>query len=82
MTLERGIKLANRLGYSADFERWQQAAIDISEDIMKKGWDPEQRAFTQHYDTKTLDASNILMPLYGFLPVNDEKVLSTIDATI
>ncbi len=82
VAIDRGIKLANRLGYSADFERWQQAAIDIREDIMKKGWDPEQRAFTQHYDTKTLDASNLLMPLYGFLPVTDEKMLSTIDATI
>ncbi len=82
VAVDRGIKLAGQLGYPADLERWHQAVIDIREDIMKKGWDPEQGSFTQHYDTKTLDASNLLMPLFGFLPVTDEKMLSTIKATI
>ncbi len=82
VAVDRGIKLAGQLGYPADLERWHQAAIDIREDIMKKGWDPEQGSFTQHYDTKTLDASNLLMPLFGFLPVTDEKMLSTIKVTI
>ncbi|MEE8419240.1 MAG: glycoside hydrolase family 15 protein, partial [Dehalococcoidales bacterium] len=82
VAVDRGIKLAERTGYEGDIERWQQTAADIREEILTRGWDPEQKAFTQHYDTGTLDASNLLMSLYGFLAVTDEKMLSTIEATI
>ncbi len=34
--------------------------------------------FTQHYDTKALDASLLLMPLVRFLPPQDQRVRNTV----
>ena len=34
--------------------------------------------FTQHYDTKALDASVLLILLFGFLPPTDERVRNTV----
>jgi GH15 family glucan-1,4-alpha-glucosidase len=34
--------------------------------------------FCQHYDTKALDASALLIPLVGFLPPDDPRVRATV----
>jgi GH15 family glucan-1,4-alpha-glucosidase len=82
VALDRGIKMAERLGHTKKLRGWREAARDIREDILAKGWNPEKRAFTQHYDTTALDASNLLMPIFGFLPVSDERMASTIERTV
>ena len=38
----------------------------------------ERGVFTQHYNTKALDASVLLIPLVGFLPPDDERVRNTV----
>lgn len=81
VALDRGIKIASELGYRKNIRRWQKTAEDIRRDILKKGWNDERRAFTQHYGSRNLDASSLLMPLYGFLPADDERMKSTIEAT-
>ncbi len=50
--------------------------------ILDRGWNPERRSFTQHYDTTALDASNLLIPLFGFLPISDVRISSTIEQTV
>ena len=82
VAVDRGIKIAEELGFGENIKRWQGVAKDIRADILARGWNPEKRAFTQHYDTTALDSSNLLMPLYGFLPVTDERISSTIERTI
>ena len=82
VAVDRGSKIAERLGYKKNLERWRKTAQDIRDDILARGWNPQRRAFTQHYDTLALDASNLLMPLFGFLPVSDERIKSTIERTI
>lgn len=82
VAVDRGIKIAEELGFGENIKRWQDVAKDIRDDILARGWNPEKRAFTQHYDTTALDASNLLMPLYGFLPITDERISSTIERTI
>ncbi len=75
---DRGIKLAQSLGRTEKVSYWHQAAEHMRNDIMNKGWNPVKEAFTQHYDTNALDASSLLLPLFGFLPVSDKRVESTI----
>jgi len=53
----------------------------IRDEVLEKGYSKDKEAFVQHYDTDDLDASNLLIPYYGFLPYNDEKIISTIEAT-
>jgi len=81
VAVDRGIKIAEELGYRKNLEQWRATAQDIRNDILSNGWNPERQAFTQHYDTSALDASNLLMPLFGFLPISDERIMSTIERT-
>jgi GH15 family glucan-1,4-alpha-glucosidase len=76
-----GIKMAEELGYDNNLSKWRKAAQDIRNDILAKGWNAERHTFTQHYDTNALDASNLLIPLYNFLPISDERIKSTIEIT-
>ncbi len=82
VAVDRGIKIAEKLGYKKNLERWQRNAREIREDILSRGWNSQRRAFTQHYDTSALDASNLLIPIFGFLPVSDERIVSTIERTV
>ena len=47
---------------------------------MSKGWSHKRQAFVQHYDSDSLDASNLIMPLVFFMAPNDPRMLSTLHA--
>jgi len=79
VAVDRGIKLAQGLERNEKVSYWRQAAEDIRSDILTKGWNPKKETFTQHYDTEALDASALLIPLFGFLPVSDKRIKSTIN---
>ena len=49
-------------------------------EVLTRGWSQSKQAFVQHYGTEDLDASNLLLPALGFLPPDDPRVLSTLDA--
>ncbi len=80
VAVDRGLRLADKRSFPADRDRWQSVRDQIYEEIMAKGWSPERRAFIQAYGSKSLDASNLLMPLTFFLGPKDPRMLSTLDA--
>jgi GH15 family glucan-1,4-alpha-glucosidase len=49
---------------------------------MENGWDTEQQSFTQSFESKSLDASNLMMPIVKFIAPRDPRMLSTIDRTM
>lgn len=51
---------------------------DIREEVLSKGFSQEKQAFVQHYQTDALDATALLIPLLGFLPINDPRVISSV----
>jgi GH15 family glucan-1,4-alpha-glucosidase len=74
---DRGARLA-RLRQEADTaQRWQAAADEIRADVCAHALD-ERGVFTQHYGSRALDASVLLMPLLRFLPPDDERVRKTV----
>jgi GH15 family glucan-1,4-alpha-glucosidase len=77
VALDRGARLARMRGEHEIAERWQQSADEIHADICANGVD-ERGVFTQHYDTKSLDASLLLMPLVRFLRGDDPRVRATV----
>jgi GH15 family glucan-1,4-alpha-glucosidase len=80
VALDRGIKIAERYGFVGETELWEETKNKIKEDILKNGFNPNLNSFVQHYNTEALDASLLMIPLIGFLPVNDPKVQGTIAA--
>ncbi len=82
VALDRGVKIAEKLGDIENTEQWRKTCQHIRDDILTRGWNEQRQAFTQHYDTTALDASNLLMPLFGFLPITDKRIIATIERTI
>jgi alpha,alpha-trehalase len=81
VALERATALAEHLGASHRVQAWAQTQGQIRQAILGEGWSNRVNAFTQSFGSDDLDASNLMLPLVGFLPADDPRVLSTIDAT-
>src|SRR5947207_1224577 len=58
-------------------ESWQAVADEIKSDICEQGVD-DRGVFVQHYGSKALDASVLLIPLVRFLPPDDPRVRATV----
>jgi GH15 family glucan-1,4-alpha-glucosidase len=80
VALDRAVKLADRLGAEADVARWETARADIRVAILDHGWNEQVKAFTGSFDSDHLDAGVLLLPIVGFLPGDDERVVATLDA--
>jgi GH15 family glucan-1,4-alpha-glucosidase len=48
--------------------------------VLQLGFDGELNSFTQYYGSKHLDASLLVLPLVGFLPPDDERIVGTVAA--
>jgi GH15 family glucan-1,4-alpha-glucosidase len=82
LAFDRAIKLVENCGCAAyqHFDRWQKIRDQIHAEVCERGYNPKKKAFTQVYGSDALDASLLIMPLTGFLPVTDERLRSTIEA--
>jgi alpha,alpha-trehalase len=78
--LDRAVKLAPQLGQYAKVEEWEAARDGIRAAILERGWSEEKQAYAQSFDSDELDAAQLLMPILGFLPADDERMRSTIEA--
>ena len=81
VALDRAIKAARALRLTGDIERWRGVRAEIRADIERHGYDEERGAFVQSYGSKNLDASNLLLPLVGFIKPSDVRMRGTIEAT-
>ncbi len=52
----------------------------IHHTICEKGYSSDRRHFVQHFESEILDASLLLLPLVGFLPIDDPRIADTIAA--
>ncbi|GLV56224.1 glucoamylase [Dictyobacter sp. S3.2.2.5] len=82
VALDRGIRAAEQMHLEADLARWIAVRDHIRADILMNGYDTNLGAFTQSYGDATLDASNLLLPLVGFIAPDDPRMRSTVDRTI
>jgi GH15 family glucan-1,4-alpha-glucosidase len=80
VAFDRGIKDAERDGLEAPLERWRAIRSAIHAEVCAKGFDFASNAFVQSYESPHLDASLLLIPQVGFLPLDDPRVLGTIAA--
>jgi GH15 family glucan-1,4-alpha-glucosidase len=82
LAFDRAIKLVENCGCAAyeHFDRWQKIRDQIHAEVCERGYNAKKKAFTQVYGSDALDASLLIMPLTGFLPVADECVRGTIEA--
>ncbi|MGI8755861.1 MAG: glycoside hydrolase family 15 protein, partial [Acidimicrobiales bacterium] len=81
VALDRAIRFAERRSVDrADaVKRWKATCADIRKEVLERGVD-DRGVFVQELGGSSLDASLLLVPLVGFLPANDERVVNTVAA--
>ena len=81
VALDRAIGLAGALDAEDRVGAWSAARDEITDAILTHGWNESAGAFTQSFGSDDLDASNLMIPIVGFLPATDPRMRATIDAT-
>ena len=77
---DRAVRSVEDWGLPGDVDRWRDLRDQVRDEILSKGYDGQRTTFTQHYDTTEVDASLLLIPMVGFLPPDDPRVLGTVAA--
>jgi GH15 family glucan-1,4-alpha-glucosidase len=80
VAFDRAVRSVETQGVEGPVDRWRTVRDEIHREVCERGYDPELGSFTQSYGSKELDASLLMIPLVGFLPVWDERVRGTIEA--
>jgi GH15 family glucan-1,4-alpha-glucosidase len=80
VAVDRAIHDVEDFGLEGPVEKWKSLRHEIRAQVCEKGFDPERNTFTQYYGSKELDASVLMIPLVGFLPAKDPRVIGTVEA--
>ena len=80
VALDRGVKAIEQFGREGPLERWRAVRDQIREDVLRRGFSAERNTFTQFYGSDELDGSLLMLPLVGFLPADDPRMLGTVAA--
>jgi GH15 family glucan-1,4-alpha-glucosidase len=79
VALDRALRSAEQFGHDAPTERWAALRDRIHAEVLERGVD-DRGVFVQAYGSKALDASTLMIPLVGFLPPDDPRVVATVEA--
>lgn len=80
VAFDRAVASAERFGVEGPVERWRELRSQIHAEILERGFNAERGAFVQAYGSEHLDSALLLMPLVGFLPADDPRIVSTVRA--
>jgi GH15 family glucan-1,4-alpha-glucosidase len=80
VALNRAVDLGVKGFISGPLDWWRREADLIRETVLTSGYNEEMRSFTQTFGGRTLDAALLTLPLVGFLPPRNERILSTLAA--
>ena len=80
VAFSRGIEDAESDGLEAPLERWRAVRDEIHAVVCRDGFDTERNTFVQSFGSSALDASLLLIPIAGFLPPDDPRMLGTVAA--
>src|SRR5208282_1506853 len=80
VAVDRAIHDVEDFGLEGPLDRWKALRAEIHKEVCEKGFDAGRNTFTQYYGSTELDASVLMIPLVGFLPPRDPRVVGTVEA--
>jgi GH15 family glucan-1,4-alpha-glucosidase len=80
VAFDRAVRSIEKFGRSGPLERFREVRADIHRDVCAHAFSEKRNAFAQCYGSDELDASVLLMPLVGFLPASDARIVGTVAA--
>ncbi len=80
VAFDRAVQSVERHGHDGPVERWRELRDTVHREVCERGFDAARGSFTQSYGSETLDAATLMIPLVGFLPPDDPRVVGTVEA--
>jgi GH15 family glucan-1,4-alpha-glucosidase len=80
VAFDRAIHIAEEFTHDGPLDRWREVRQQIHDQVCANGFNRDRNAFTQYYGSNDMDASLLLLPLVGFLPPDDPRILGTVAA--
>jgi GH15 family glucan-1,4-alpha-glucosidase len=80
VAFDRAVQAVERFNRMGSVERWRRIRAEIHDEVCREGFNTELNSFTQSYGSEELDASTLLIPILGFLPADDPRVVGTVEA--
>jgi alpha,alpha-trehalase len=81
VALDRAARLAPQIGAADRVKGWRRTRDEIRAAIEQEGWSDHIGAFVQSFESRDLDASNLMLVITGFLPPGDPRARATVEAT-
>ncbi|MCA1823758.1 MAG: glycoside hydrolase family 15 protein [Frankia sp.] len=80
VAFDRGIRAVEDFELDGPVERWRALRSAVHDEVCREGFDAERGTFTQFYGCQHVDANLLMLPLVGFLPATDERMVGTVAA--
>jgi GH15 family glucan-1,4-alpha-glucosidase len=80
VAFDRGVQAVEQFGLEGPVGRWRAIRDRLHSEICEKGYDESLGSFVRAYGERELDAATLLIPLVGFLPATDARVIGTVQA--
>lgn len=80
VAVDRAVRTMQEFGEKGPVESWMRLRADIHDEVCQFGFSQELGSFVQYFGGKDLDASLLMLPLVGFLPPEDPRILGTVAA--
>jgi GH15 family glucan-1,4-alpha-glucosidase len=80
VALDRAIRHYEQFDGGGDIKGWIKNRAMLHKEICAKGFNKKLNSFTQSYGSTDLDASCLRIGLVGFLPMDDPRIVGTIEA--
>jgi GH15 family glucan-1,4-alpha-glucosidase len=76
--VDRAIKTAEQFQAKGPLAKWRALRTRIRRQVIAKGFDKKLNSFVQYYGSTDADASLLMLPLVGFLPADDPRIVGTV----
>ena len=80
MAFDRTLQDCETYGLEGPVERWRAVRDEIHALVCKEGYSESKGCFTQAFGSDALDAGLLLIPVCGFLPPDDARIVRTVAA--
>ena len=80
VAFDRAVRAVEQHGLSGPVGEWRATRDEIHAEVCARGWSAERGTFVQYYGADAVDAALLLIPLVGFLPAEDPRVVATVEA--
>jgi GH15 family glucan-1,4-alpha-glucosidase len=80
VAIDRAVRTMEEFGEEGPVERWKRLRGEIHDEVCRLGFSRDLNSFVQYFGSKELDASLLMLPHVGFLPISDPRIQGTVAA--